>query len=344
MKSKTEKEVKEITGQTSDQNVYVLPEVEEGYKPVYDCKTLSEFFTVKDFAYLLKTAEKQFEEFKNCTNKSFYSSYGTPFYQEYKKKRAYIYPQFKPVYSDTPFDELVLSGNFLGGSLKVSQVREMGYEAYRALILEKLEIYEFPEDVSVIPKGVDEFFIHTCEKIDKQIENAQESFELTCCYLNDIKGSSDNFKRYGVKDIYEFAERRFGIKRTSTKNFLNIYQKFMDGVVLKKDYIGYSSSQLMELLPVDAGVIKSSFNPKMSVKEIREKKKELCKGLSSEEEKIKPEKKKNKSSETIKLDIELLRGFFNEKEEDIEEDIRKGYLEAINDIKDFIREITGTEI
>lgn len=50
---------KELTsGQTSDQNIEsinldVLPEVEEGYKPKFECNDLSEFFTPKDFAFML---------------------------------------------------------------------------------------------------------------------------------------------------------------------------------------------------------------------------------------------------------------------------------------------------
>lgn len=62
---------KELTsGQTSDQNIEsinldVLPEVEEGYKPKFECNDLSEFFTPKDFAFMLIDFPKQFEEYKS---------------------------------------------------------------------------------------------------------------------------------------------------------------------------------------------------------------------------------------------------------------------------------------
>lgn len=263
---------KELTsGQTSDQNIEsinldVLPEVEEGYKTKFECNDLSEFFTPKDFAFMLIDFPKQFETYKSRLDNKNYSSFGTPIHKYYKKFRLYIYPTFKHWSSNKIYDEVKLVFNVTSEKLTLTEVKEMGYQAFREFLLDSAKIYEFPTDLSVKPAGVDDFFFDTCVKIDKQIENAQASFENICCYLNDIKLSKGNIERYGCKDIYDFAERRFGIGRTSTKNFLAIHEKFMSGVVLKEDYRGYKQSQLMELLPVSDDVIKSSFKPEMSVK------------------------------------------------------------------------------
>lgn len=95
---------KELTsGQTSDQNIEsinldVLPEVEEGYKPKFECNDLSEFFTPKDFSFMLIDFPKQFETYKSRLDKNNYSSFGTSIIKYYKKFRLYIYPTFVEFY------------------------------------------------------------------------------------------------------------------------------------------------------------------------------------------------------------------------------------------------------
>ncbi|MCI6946764.1 MAG: hypothetical protein MR741_04615, partial [Clostridiales bacterium] len=73
---------KELTsGQTSDQNIEsinldVLPEVEEGYKPKFECNDLSEFFTPKDFAFMLIDFPKQYETYKSRLVKTALYTFG----------------------------------------------------------------------------------------------------------------------------------------------------------------------------------------------------------------------------------------------------------------------------
>lgn len=339
---------KELTsGQTSDQNIEsinldVLPEVEEGYKPKFECNDLSEFFTPKDFAFMLIDFPKQFEEYKSRLDNKNYSSFGTPIHKYYKKFRLYIYPTFKHWSSNKIYDEVKLVFNVTSEKLTLTEVKEMGYQAFREFLLDSAKIYEFPTDLSVKPAGVDDFFFDTCVKIDKQIENAQASFENTCCYLNDIKLSKGNIERYGCKDIYDFAERRFGIGRTSTKNFLAIHEKFMSGVVLKEDYRGYKQSQLMELLPVSDDVIKSSFKPEMSVKQIREKKKELVGTLSDKEDKTK--KEKTAKVQTMKIEVLTFVEFYESNFRHEANDYNDGYNEALRDVLELLSSESGVVI
>lgn len=340
---------KELTsGQTTDQskevvNVDVLPEVEEGYTPKFECNDLSEFFTPKDFAYMLSDFQKQYEAYKSRLDKKSFSSYGKPFGKLYKKRTVYIYPVFADwAFPENVYDEVKVALNVSLKKLTLTEVKDMGYQAFRAFLMDAAQFYEFPTDLSVKPAGVDDFFFDTCEKIDKQIENAQASFENTCCYLNDIKSSKNNIERYGCKDIYDFAERRFGIGRTSTKNFLAIHEKFMSGVVLKSEYRGYKQSQLQELLPVSDEVIKSSFKPEMSVKQIREKKKELVGTLSYKDEKAK--KSKAAKVQTAKIEVPKFVEFYESNFRHEANDFNDGYNEALRDVLEFLSEESGVEI
>lgn len=340
---------KELTsGQTSDQNIEsinldVLPEVEEGYRPKFECNDLSEFFTPKDFAFMLIDFSKQFEEYKSRLDKKNFSSYGKPFGKLYKKRTVYIYPVFADwAFPENVYDDAKVVLNVSSWKLTLTEVKDMGFQAFRAFLMDAAKIYEFPTDLSVKPVGVDDFFFDTCEKIDKQIENAQASFENTCCYLNDIKSSKGNIERYGCKDIYDFAERRFGIGRTSTKNFLAIHEKFMSGVVLKEDYRGYKQSQLMELLPVSDDVIKSSFKPEMSVKQIREKKKELVGTLSDKEDKTK--KEKTAKIQTVKIEVSTFVEFYESNYKREQNDFNNGYNKALRDVMELLSSESGVEI
>lgn len=316
--------------------------MEEGYKPKFECNDLSEFFTPKDFAFMLIDFPKQFETYKSRLDNKNYSSFGTPIHKYYKKFRLYIYPTFKHWSSNKIYDEVKLVFNVTSEKLTLTEVKEMGYQAFREFLLDSAKIYEFPTDLSVKPVGVDDFFFDTCVKIDKQIENAQASFENTCCYLNDIKLSKGNIERYGCKDIYDFAERRFGIGRTSTKNFLAIHEKFMSGVVLKEDYRGYKQSQLMELLPVSDDVIKSSFKPEMSVKQIREKKKELVGTLSDKEDETK--KEKTAKVQTVKIEVPTFVEFYESNFRHEVNDYNDGYNEALRDVLELLSSENGVEI
>lgn len=105
------------------------------------------------------------------------------------------------------------------------------------------------------------------------------------CLLSSI--SDEKLKELGCDSIYEFSKQNFNLGVTSTKNFINVYQKFgvctltynltpkyiPSYVELKEEFKDYSMSQLVELLPV-ADEDFDKFNPEMSCKEIRALKKQ----------------------------------------------------------------------
>ena len=91
----------------------------------------------------------------------------------------------------------------------------------------------------------------------------------------------ETFKVLGFKDIYEYAESTFNIKKTSTKNFISVFKTFGD----KEEIIGYSFSQLVELLPVaEDEKVFEKMNSQMTTKEIRTIKRieEICKDVEGE--------------------------------------------------------------
>lgn len=123
--------------------------------------------------------------------------------------------------------------------------------------------------------GFSDYFESKINCIAKLGEAIKENYVLICLYLDDIKGQETDLKKANCKDIYEFAERFFGFGKTTTKNMLRIKKEFIGGGgILKPTFQKYSYSQLTELASID-DLDTSEFTPDMTVKEIREKKKEL---------------------------------------------------------------------
>ena len=299
-------------GQTSDHisdiNNYVLP---QDYKWDIKPSDIKSFFTFEDFVYLLQEGQKEFEEFKeNIKKSSIYSRCGRLFRKDFRLGYLNIFPCFACAYTadgnlENVYDEVHFSFgcyfNSMYSSLEysLSEIMYKGYEFLLSEIKRLVHIYDFLGDLSIVPDGVNEMFAHTLEKIDKEKDNIQTSFVWLSVYLHDLVSIYDrsNILAYGCKDIYEFAEKRFDFGRTSVKNFLAIYDNFINGVNIKPAFKNYSYSQLTELVSVPAGKL-SYFSSDMTVKEIREKKKEILKPVV--EEKAAPSESKPTVAEPVK--------------------------------------------
>ncbi|MFA6667505.1 MAG: hypothetical protein WCS51_04055 [Bacilli bacterium] len=84
------------------------------------------------------------------------------------------------------------------------------------------------------------------------------------------------FKLGGFKDIYTFAKTEFNIESTSTKNFINIYKSFKnDEDKLDDKFEDFSSSQLVEILPISDDKEFASKLKSLTVKQLRVVKKKL---------------------------------------------------------------------
>ena len=291
-------------GQTSDREISIVekkyfdlpedfPEIPAGYKKWKGGKfvdRLSEFFSYEDYIYILRS-------FQNYTCRCLRLFY----------KNIEVNFQFLPE-SNNPF--LVhLHGSswdsfYKNLRLSVSEFLEIPYLSLRRKVFEYYNLYDFVNEME-LPNGLSSDFKISVEAVDGLNVDIQKNFLKIAAYLNLLNLYPGNFEKFGCKDVYQFAERRWGYGSTSVKNFLAIAEKFMSGQELLPAAEGYGYSQLVELCSVPEGAL-SEFNSKMTIQEIRKKKKEVLEGDSSKEEKEKAPKKE-KEIDVFKTS---LRAFF----------------------------------
>ena len=153
------------------------------------------------------------------------------------------------------------------------------------------EVVTAPESIvdiknySELKKSYDEIS-ETVNTIRGLLNDTVNNYLKIGCLLSSI--SDEKLKELGCDSIYEFSKQNFNLGVTSTKNFINVYQRFGEYkcdyddmgpryipnfVYLKEEFKDFSMSQLVELLPV-ADEDFNKFNPEMSCKEIRALKKQ----------------------------------------------------------------------
>ena len=287
-------------GQTSDREISVVerkyfdlpdgfPEIPAGYKKwkgAKDVDRLSEFFSYADYIYILKS-------FQYYTHRSLRLIY----------KNIEVYFQFFPE-SNKPFCVCLYGSSWVVLRYSVSEFLEIPYLGLRRIVLEHYNVYDFVNETE-LPNGLSTDFKSSVEALDGLNVDIQKNFLKIAAYLKLMNLYPGNFEKFGCKDVYQFAERRWGYGSTSVKNFLAIAEKFMSGQELLPAAEGYGYSQLVELCSIPETAL-AEFNPKMTVQEIRKKKKEVLEGDSSKEEKEKASKKE-KEIDVFKTSI---RAFF----------------------------------
>ena len=283
-------------GQTSDREINVVerkyfelpedfPEIPAGYKGWKGSKSvtrLSEFFSYADYIYVVRKIQRSFS--------SFYFHY----------KNTYLFLSF------ASFDTIFVSTNcfckYWTNKYSPEDFLKIPYRDFRRFVLEKLNFYDFINETE-LPSGLSTDFKSSVEALDVLNVDLQKNFLKIAAYLRLMNSYPGNFEKFGCKDVYQFAERRWGYGSTSVKNFLAIAEKFMSGQELLPAAEGYGYSQLVELSSVPEGAL-SEFNPKMTIAEIRKKKKEALEGEKEEKEKA---PKKEKEIDVFKTS---LRAFF----------------------------------
>lgn len=148
------------------------------------------------------------------------------------------------------------------------------------------------DDVMNNPIDDDRFIIHGGEvrviaspseinkhlkELDKAVSTAQKTFFTIGLNLHWFYTTGAYCEVDGVQydTIADFAKDRYGIKKASTYQFIQIYSKFgqkddNDIVIgLKDDYKGYNSTALITMLQMDNETLEKC-SPSMKVKEIKQ--------------------------------------------------------------------------
>ena len=285
-------------GQTSDREISVVekkyfelpedfPEIPAGYKKWKGAKCvdhLSEFFSYEDYIYILRSFQ-----------------YYTRRVLRFIYKNIEVLFQFSPE-SNIPFLVTLYGSSWGVLRYSVSDFLEIPYLSLRRKVFEYYNLYDFVNETE-LPRGLSTDFCSSVEALDVLNVDIQKNFLKIAAYLKLMNLYPGNFEKFGCKDVYQFAERRWGYGSTSVKNFLAIAEKFMSGQELLPAAEGYGYSQLVELSSVPEAAL-SEFNPKMTIAEIRKKKREA---LESEKEEKEKAPKKEKEIDVFKTSI---RAFF----------------------------------
>lgn len=124
----------------------------------------------------------------------------------------------------------------------------------------------------------------TKDIIRENLESMSRSFIATGYYLRMIK-DTEGYREDGYKDIWEFAEDQYGIKRSTASRWMDMNARFSEGgnsPVLAEEFKEYQKSQLQEMLYLPEEKLEE-VAPDMTVKEIREIRKPEPKQKSFEE-------------------------------------------------------------
>lgn len=107
--------------------------------------------------------------------------------------------------------------------------------------------------------------------IRADLANMQRSFIDIGCQLMQVR-DRELYKDGGYESVWDFAEKEFGIQRSTASRWMKVCQKFsVDGSspVLKDEYKDFGKSQLQEMLYLEDEQLEE-VTPGMTVKEIRD--------------------------------------------------------------------------
>lgn len=275
-------------GQTSDPSIeYRLP---EGYRPViYAGSDIKTVFTQEDY--------KNFVAYFR-TRRMYYACWRL--YSADGKELTSIVG-----YTDgrlSGFDRNTYKHAFFPYA-DMDELERAGYESVRKIILCLAHLYDF--DSTEIPWLVSTKTRKALTVINASLGRINQSYVQLVCYLGDIVEAKRDLGYYGCRNIYEFAERRFGLCKTTVKNLVTIRNRFIDlqNRSKKPAFAEYSYSQLVELSSVDDKDL-NKFNPKMSVSMMRDLKKSIAaeaKGEQQPDKKEKSVKEKAESSNALNM-------------------------------------------
>lgn len=139
---------------------------------------------------------------------------------------------------------------------------------------EELEIEVIPTEVEVVgPENMS--YQDSIDIIREELQNIKESFIRIGCYLKHIKENA-MYLEDGYTNIYEFADDKLHISRTTTVRLINLCRQFSkesNPMELDQKYEGYTYSQLV-LLSSMKEEQRKKVNSKMTVRQIQQIKKD----------------------------------------------------------------------
>ena len=312
-------------GQTSDGREITLvekkyfdlpagfPEVPAGYEEWKFAKTvdnLSDFLTEADYAYVVRQMQYKRQREMRLFYKINYALYFI-FPDRDGKISILIY---------NPRDRQI-------SNIYSEEFLSIPYTEFRRNVLSVFGVYDFVNETE-IPKGVSGTFGAAVKALDEAYDEVRGNFLKISALLTSIVANTDDLRIFGCKDIFEFAEKRWGYGSTSVKNFLSIGLKFMEGAELLPGYEMYSYSQLVELLPVPEDML-HEFNAGMTVAEIRRKKKELLEAPKEEKE---PKPKKESDLDVFKTNLKVFFYSYKIPYDDTRSSVYKTYKKALREV------------
>ncbi len=312
-------------GQTSDGREITLvekkyfdlpagfPEVPAGYEEWKFAKTvdnLSDFLTEADYAYVVRQMQYKRQREMRLFYKINYALYFI-FPDRDGKISILIY---------NPRDRQI-------SNIYPEEFLSIPYTEFRRNVLSVFGVYDFVNETE-IPKGVSGTFGAAVKALDEAYDEVRGNFLKISALLTSIVANTDDLRIFGCKDIFEFAEKRWGYGSTSVKNFLSIGLKFMEGAELLPGYEMYSYSQLVELLPVPEDML-HEFNAGMTVAEIRRKKKELLEAPKEEKE---PKPKKESDLDVFKTNLKVFFYSYKIPYDDTRSSVYKTYKKALREV------------
>lgn len=111
------------------------------------------------------------------------------------------------------------------------------------------------------------------QTIKEKVNGIAVNYILIGYYLNELV-KEDLYKTGGYTSISELAKTEFDLSHTAINNSMGVAKKYCDeNGQLKDEFMNYKFSALVELLPVENEKVEIEYNPEMTVKEIRDKKK-----------------------------------------------------------------------
>lgn len=137
------------------------------------------------------------------------------------------------------------------------------------------------EEIDIYSREYVKEVVKHISAVKKELKSIQSSFYKIGSHLFWLN-SNQAYKAYGCKNIIEFAENEFGLKKTTVYDFLSIIERF--GEISSEDesvinisdkFKDYSPTKLIQMKSLTDEEIDNNITPAMTVKEIKAKRKEL---------------------------------------------------------------------